>query len=95
MLYDSSFIWKVTWEPKSKHFKLILIAALKAKINLFQNNLRVCQIIQPDLKHIIVGLLSCYGLNQGLTSIEIIANKLIDFLDQLPLIVSILLYLKK
>jgi hypothetical protein len=50
--------------------------------------LRTCQIIEPDYKQITIGLLSSHGLNQGFNRIEALARKIIDFLEQLPLIVS-------
>ena len=54
----------------------------------FQINMRICHIIEPDFKHIAIGLLTSHGLNQGLTRIDVLASKIIDFLDQLTLIVK-------
>jgi len=53
-----------------------------------KTNLRTCHIIEPDYKHITIGLLSSHGLNQGYNRIEVLAGKIIDFLEQLPLVVS-------
>ena len=53
-----------------------------------KNELRVCQILEPDLKLIAVALLSSYGLNQGLTTVNVLARKLVDFLSQISLLVN-------
>lgn len=49
--------------------------------------MRVCRIIEPDLKQITVSLLTSFGLSQGLTNVDVLAKKLIEFLTQLPSIV--------
>ncbi|RNA43273.1 dynein heavy chain domain-containing 1-like [Brachionus plicatilis] len=56
-------------------------------------NLKCCirnvRIIEPDLKQITIGLLISQGMNQGLTDVEILAKKILDFLSILPAIVYI------
>ena len=54
----------------------------------FQTNLRVFNLIEPDYKHAIVALLTCYGLNQGFTAVETVANRIVDFFNQVSTIVN-------
>lgn len=51
--------------------------------------MRICCLIEPDYKRIIKGLFMCNGLIQGFTNPDEVALKLNEFLDQLPIIVSI------
>jgi hypothetical protein len=44
--------------------------------------------IQPDLKSMTVALLTSHGLNQGLTTIDTLATKLIEFLEQIKLFIT-------
>lgn len=52
-----------------------------------KTNLRVCCLVEPDFKRIIVALLTCHGLIQGFTNADEIAYRLMEFLNQLPVIV--------
>ena len=54
---------------------------------LLKNNLRVCCIVEPNFKQIIAALLTSNGLVQGFTNADEVAVKLIEFLNQLPLVV--------
>jgi hypothetical protein len=53
-----------------------------------KSNTRTISIIEPDMKHVVIALLTSYGLNQGFTTVEVIASRLLDFLTQLPSVVS-------
>jgi len=72
----------------SKNYGVFLTAHSLDKLpeNL-KSNLRVCCIVEPDFKRVIVALLTANGLIQGFTNAEEIAYKLVEFLDQLPIIV--------
>ena len=51
-------------------------------------NLRTCSIIQPDFRRVVVALLTCNGLIQGFTNSEALAFKLVEFLEQLPVVIQ-------
>jgi hypothetical protein len=52
-----------------------------------RNELRVCQILEPDLKRITSALLASHGLGQGLSNVENLSTMLCDFLNQISLLV--------
>lgn len=52
-----------------------------------KSSLRTCAIIQPDFRRVVVALLTCNGLIQGFTNSENIAYKLVEFLEQLPVVI--------
>ena len=73
----------------SKNYGIFLTAnSVDSLPENLKSNLRVCCIIEPDFKRVIVALLTCNGLIQGFTNAEEIAYKLIEFLNQLPVIVT-------
>ena len=46
-----------------------------------KNNLRVCCLIEPDLKRITSALVASSGLTKGINKSDELATKLVDFLE--------------
>lgn len=81
------FITSNSYKKLPENLKVLRKFFLKSSTFYFQSCIRTVRIIEPDLKQITIGLLTSHGMNQGLTNVEVLAKKILDFLTILPTIV--------